>query len=638
MKGVHGRFLRVALPSLEAEVVPLPPSDFALAIGGGGLASLLLLRHCPPGADPLGADNPLVLASSPFAGTGITTAAKLAVAARSPQTGMVGDSLSSSYLALALKRTGFDAVVVTGHAAEWSLLVIDDDRLSLLPAGHLLGRDPAQTAAAVRADLGGGFRVAAVGVAGEHAVRYAAIANDGRLAGRTGTGAVLGSKRLKAIAVRGSRPAPVADPRGLAAAARLLAERSLGPETAKYREVGTAANVAFFDRIGTLPTHNFQQGSFAGADAISGETLLLEHGTDRHACAACTVGCEHRYRTIDNGPAIETRLEYETLFALGSLCGVSDPNTVLRAAARCDALGIDAISAGGTVAWAMECREHGVDLSPWGGPAPTFGDGEALLAALDATGHRRGLGNLLAEGSRRAAEVVGQGSDGWAMHVKGLELPGYDPRKLKTMALGLAVATRGACHNRSSAYEADLSDALAPAAADAARAAAAVAAEDQAALLDSLTVCKFLRHVFADLPEETATLHRLVTGEPTTADSLLRSAATVTAIKKTFNQRMGWTRALDTLPGRLTAAVEESRSRGVEKKKTRDEKRETRGENEGNALDPSSSSTPRLLDSSTRSDSSTGALARLVDAYYAARGWGADGTVPPDPRFGPLSG
>ncbi len=597
MKGVHGRFLRVSLPGGEAEAGPLPPEDFALAVGGGGLASLLLLRHCPPGADPLGPDNPLVFASSPFAGTGITTAAKIAVAARSPQTGMIGDSLSSSYLALALKRTGYDALVILGQAAAWSVLVIDDDRVSLLPAGHLLGLDPAATAEAVRADLGGAYRVAAIGIAGERGVRYAAVANDGRLAGRTGTGAVMGSKGLKAIAVRGSRPAPVADPRGLAVAARALAERSLGPETAKYREVGTAANVAFFDRIGTLPTRNFQHGSFAGAAAISGETLLLDHGTDRHACAACTVGCEHRYRTTDGGPATETRLEYETLFALGSLCGVSDPNVVLRAAALCDSLGIDAISAGGTVAWAMECGEHGIDLTPWGAPAPAFGDGAALLDTLRAIGERRGLGDVLAEGSRRAAEIVGQGSDGWAMHVKGLELPGYDPRKLRTMALGLAVATRGACHNRSSAYEADLSDALDPDAADRARALAAVAAEDQAALLDSLTVCKFLRHVFADLPEETAALHRLVTGEPTTGDDLRRAGTTITAIKKRFNERMGWTRSLDTLPARMRFDVEESRSRGVEK------------ENGG------------VSGSSARLD-------LLIDAYYAARGWNPDGTVP----------
>jgi len=364
---------------------------------------------------------------------------------------------------------------------------------------------------------------------------------------------VLGSKRLKAIAIRGDRLPPVADPAGLAAAARALSRRSLGPETAKYRELGTAANVAFFSRIGNLPTRNFRESSFAGAEAISGERLLADHLDGTDACAACTVGCEHRYRTNDGGPAATVRLEYETLFALGSLCGIDDPNAVLRAAAACDRLGIDAISAGGTVAWAMECAERGIDLTPFGGPAPRFGDTAALLAALEDIGHRRGLGGLLAEGSRAAAETVGQGSGAWAMHVKGLELPGYDPRRLTTMALGLAVAARGACHNRSSAYEADLSDALSPEAEIEARVAAAIAAEDQAAMLDSLTVCKFLRHVFTDIPEETAALHRLVTGLPTTADDLRGAAASIVATKHAFNVSMGWTRELDTLPAALLA-------------------------------------------------------------------------------------
>ncbi|MDP9365959.1 MAG: aldehyde ferredoxin oxidoreductase family protein [Chloroflexota bacterium] len=554
MHGVHGRSLRVDLGDGSGTTEPIPDGVFRAVVGGIGLASYLLLRHCPPGVDPLAPENPLVFAASPFVGTGITTASKLAVATKSPQTGVVGDSLSSSYLAIALKRTGCDALILTGQASVPSVLVVDGERTALRPAAELLGLDPTTTGDRLRAELGSGFRVAAIGVAGERGVRYAAISNDGRLAGRTGAGAVMGSKNLKAIAIRGDRLPPVADPRGLAAAARTLAERSLGPGTAKYREIGTAANVAFFDRMGLLPTRNFQTGTFSGAEAISGETLLLEHHTGKHGCAACTVGCEHRYATRDGGPTTETRLEYETLFALGSLCGVSDPNAVLRAAARCDALGIDAISTGSTVAWAMECAERGVDLGCPAGELPRFGDAASLLQTIDAIGERRGLGNLLAEGSRRAAATVGQGSEAWAMHVKGLELPGYDPRKLRTLALGLAVATRGACHNRSSAYEVDFSDRLEPEAEAMLRAEAAAAAEDQAALLDSLTLCKFLRHAFVDLHEEAAGLHALVTGEATTADDLRRAGERITTVKKLFNLEQGWTRADDTLPPRVLSA------------------------------------------------------------------------------------
>jgi aldehyde:ferredoxin oxidoreductase len=446
---------------------------------------------------------------------------------------------------------------------------------------------PGETADRLRAELGTAFRVAAIGAAGEHGVRYAAIANDGRLAGRTGAGAVMGAKRLKAIAVRGSRLPRAADPRAVATLARDLATRSVGPATAKYREIGTVANVAFFNRLGLLPTRNFAGGRFEEAEAISGETLRLEHHTGQHACAACTVGCEHHYRTRDGGPETSARLEYETLFALGSLCGVSDPNAVLRASALCDELGMDAISAGGTIAWVMECRERGIDLGVPTDEIPRWGDGAAVLHTLMQIGSRAGLGELLAEGSRAAAERVGQGSDAWAMHVKGLELPGYDPRKLKTLALGLAVAARGACHNRSSAYEVDLSDRLDPEADARERAAAAAAAEDQAALLDSLTLCKFLRHALHDVHEESAALHRAVTGLATTPDDLHRAGARIGEVKKRFNLAQGWTRALDTLPPRL---LQSSRSSNGD---------------EAN-IDPAW-------------------LKCQIDAYYDARGWDSEG-------------
>ncbi|MGH2560301.1 MAG: aldehyde ferredoxin oxidoreductase family protein [Thermomicrobiales bacterium] len=585
MYGSHGRLLHVDLGTGSATLHPIPDVVFARLIGGIGLASYLLDRWCPPGADPLGPENPLIFATSPFVGTGITTASKIAVAAKSPQTGVIGDSLSSSYLAIALKRTGFDALILTGHAPSWSLLVVEDDAVTVQTADHLLGRNPVETADAVRADLGSSFRVAAIGVAGERGVKYAAISNDGRLAGRTGAGAVMGSKRIKAIAVRGSRLPAVADPKGLAAAARRLAEKSLGPGTAKYRELGTAANLAFFNRMGVLPSRNFQSGRFDQAEAISGETLFLEHRTDKNGCAACTIGCEHHYRTRDSGPETHARMEYETLFALGSLCGVGDPNVVLRAAARCDELGIDAISTGATVAWAMECAERGVDLGCSSDRIPTFGDGAGLLQTIEAIGRREGIGDLLAEGSRRAAELVGQGSAAWAMHVKGLEMPGYDPRKLQTLALGLAVGARGACHNRSSAYEVDFSDRLDVDAEAAARAKAAAQAEDQAALLDSLTICKFLRHAFDDLHAETAELHACVTGFPTTADDLRRAGERITNLKKRFNIRQGWTRADDTLPPRV--------------------------------LDGDGPLTHTLLD-------------QMIDAYYRVRNWDAEGMIPDD--------
>jgi len=241
-----------------------------------------------------------------------------------------------------------------------------------------------------------------------------------------------------------------ADPAAVLAAARDLRERSFGAATAKYRELGTMANLLAFNAISTLPTRNFSAVRFEGAPALGAEEIAELRQVARDSCASCSIGCEHIYK----GPGGTTaRMEYENVFALGPMCGVSDPDAVLAASALCDDLGLDTISAGGTIAWAMECVEKGLIDAPW----LRFGDSGALLRALDEIGERRGLGDLLAEGSRRAAERVGGGSAAFAPHVKGMEMPGYEPRTLQAMALGLAVNARGADHNRSGAYEADLS-------------------------------------------------------------------------------------------------------------------------------------------------------------------------------------
>ncbi|MEX2426220.1 MAG: aldehyde ferredoxin oxidoreductase family protein [Thermomicrobiaceae bacterium] len=556
MNAVHGRYLQIDVSTGVSTIYPIPDEVHRDFLGGIGLGTWLLFEWCPAGTDALSPAAPLIFASSPFIGTGLTTASKLAVLARSPQTGFIGDSLTSSYLAITLKRAGVDALVITGARQEWSTLVVDNDQISIQGAEALMSRSPDEVSQDLRARLGNGFRVASIGVAGENLVRYAAISNDGRLAGRTGLGAVMGSKRLKAIAVRGTGRLPaVADSEGLAKAAKTLSRRSLGPETAKYRELGTAANLAFFNRMSFLPSRNFQTSQMDGLDALHGEALHATHRTDKNACAACTIGCEHHYalRNADGDTGKTVRLEYESLYALGPLCGVNDPDIVLQASRRCDDLALDTISTGATIAWAMECRQNGIMLGDGEDEIPEFGDGPGVLRLIELIAHRTGIGDLLAEGSRRAAEITEQGSDQWALHVKGLELPGYDPRKLPTLALGLAVATRGACHNRSSAYEVDLSDSLPPDVAIDARAGAAIRAEDQASLLDSLNLCKFLRHCFDDLPEEGARLFALASGHSLTGDELLTAGERINTLKKLFNIRHGWTPDEDWLPPRVLA-------------------------------------------------------------------------------------
>ena len=429
--GYHGCYLRIDVTAGSAERVPISDAVLRQYIGGSGLGARLLLDQRATVTDPLSPDAPLVFAFSPLVGSPLTTSAKFAVVSRSPLTERFNDSLASSGFAIACKRCGCDAIVVVGRAPSLSVLIIDDGEIRLEAADDVRG-DTCQVAEEkLRARLGTDYRIASIGPAGERAVLYATISHDGRHAGRGGSGAVLGSKNIKAIAVRGTHYCEWARPRELTELSRDLSKRSFGPATAKYRELGTAANLLTFNRLGTLPTRNFQSGTFADAPKISAEQLSVERSRTRASCVACTIGCEHIYSTGRSS----VRLEYESLFALGSLCGVADSDAVLRASQRCDELGIDTISAGGTIAFAMECVERGVLDEPW----LTFGSGDAVLKAIDLIGRREGIGRLLAEGSRRAAEAIGQGSLAFAPQVKGLEIPGYEPRALQTMALGFAV-------------------------------------------------------------------------------------------------------------------------------------------------------------------------------------------------------
>jgi aldehyde:ferredoxin oxidoreductase len=594
MYGYSGKVLVVNLTDGTHRWEPVPETVLRQFIGGIGLGTYLLYRHCPAGAAPLGPDNPLIFVGSPLVGSRLTTSSKFAVLTKSPLTGLIGDSLSSSYLATELKRSCGDGLVIVGRAAKPTLLFIDRGQPRFLDASDLLGLSTGEAEQRVKERLEDPrVRVASIGPAGEHLVRYASIANDGgRQAGRCGPGAVMGSKNLKALALRGDWEMKVADPAATHSYGRDLSRRSLGIATEKYRDLGTMANVSAFNRLGALPTRNFQQSTFEGAEQVSGERLHQEHLEKNVHCANCTIGCEKILVTNDSGTKTKGRMEYESLFALGPLCGIDDPNTVIRASGICDELGMDTISAGVTLAWAMECFDRGlITTEDTGGIDLTFGNGDALLALLEQTGHRRGIGDLLAEGTRKAAERVGHGSHAWAMQVKGLEMPGYEPRSLKTMALGLAVTPRGACHNRSSAYEADFSDRVDRFSVDEHRGRIAAESEDYSAVLDSLIWCKFLRKAFSDFYEESARVYTMITGWEMSADDLRMAGERINNLKKLFNVREGWHRNDDTLPPRV---LQENLPSGVAA---------------GVGL------TPQELD-------------YMIGGYYRARGWAEDGMVP----------
>ncbi len=543
--GYHGGYLRVDLSTGRSNAIPLSEQVLRRFLGGTGLGVYLMLREAQAEVEPLSPSSALAIVFSPLVGSPLTTSAKFAVVSKSPLTNRYNDSLASSGFAVAGKKAGWDAIVITGRASEPSVLVIDDDRIEMRAAGDLWGLTVREAEAMLRDQMDSSFRFAVIGPAGERQVRYATVSHDGRHAGRGGSGAILGAKNLKAIAVRGTMACQWAQPEALAGLSKTLSQRSFGPATAKYRELGTATNLLTFNRMKTLPTRNFQRGSFSGAEQIAPETLAQARDKTRQSCVACTIGCEHVYGINKSKDSV--RLEYENLFSLGSLCEVEDSEAVLQASRLCDDLGMDTISSGGTIAFAMECVERGVLKEPW----LKFGDGDALLQALSMIGNRDGLGTYLAEGSLRLAQRLGPETMAWAAQVKGLEMPGYEPRGLHTMALGFAVSSRGADHNRSGAYEADFSDRVDRRQGDSRSVQWAIRMENQAALLDSLILCKFLRGVFTDVYDESANMLRLVTGWDYTVDELQQTAVRIVTAKKLFNIHAGWTPEEDTLPDRF---------------------------------------------------------------------------------------
>ncbi len=547
--GYHGRYLRVDLTRGTADSIDWETGVLRNFLGGSGLGTYLMFREGTPECDAFDPESSLAFVFSPLVGSPLTTSAKFAVVSKSPLTDRINDSLASSAFAISGKQTGHDAIVIRGRAQEPTVLVIDNENVHCEPAGELSGLPCRSVQRQLKQRLGNDWQIAVIGPAGERLVRYATISHDGRHAGRGGSGAVMGSKNLKAIAVRGSTKVTWSDQDGLIQLSKDLAARSLGPATAKYRELGTSENLLLFNRLKIMPTHNFQQGSLAGVEQLAPETLRQSRKHTRTSCAACTIGCEHIY-ALNGDPDISefgVRVEYENLFALGPLCGINDSEVVLKASAKCDQLGIDTISAGGTIAFGMECAQRGLWNPTW----LRFGDGQALLQALDMIGNGDGVGKLLAEGSRRLADHIGQNSIEFAPQVKGLEIPGYEPRAMQTMALGFAVGTRGADHNRSGAYEVDFSEQVNRRAGNANASALAVKTEDQAALMDSLILCKFLRGVFQDFHDEAVTMINLVTGWDITPTELQQTAQRIVTAKKLFNIRSGWQPDEDCLPARM---------------------------------------------------------------------------------------
>ncbi|MGB9915334.1 MAG: aldehyde ferredoxin oxidoreductase family protein [Candidatus Bathyarchaeales archaeon] len=553
-----GKILRVDLTTGKISTEPLSEELAKNYIGGIGLGIRLLMDNSKPGTDPFSPDNPLIYVTGPLSGTmGPTAGNGYAVVSKSPATCGVGEAKAHGFFGAELKRAGYDAVIITGKADKLSYLWIDDDKVELRNAEHLRGKSPYQTDVAIKEELGDYYiRVSAIGEAGEKLSRIACIINDEfRAIGRTGLGAVMGSKNLKAVAVRGTHDVNVANLEGFKEFVKMIHERMKGPATKKYKTLGTPENVLVLNSLSALATRNFTNSRFEGAKKVSGEYLNEHYVKKIVGCATCGMRCDH-IAAVSEGPykGAISRLEFECLWSMGPLCGIDRLDAIIEAMKIVNEYGMDGISIGVVVAFAMDCYEHGVlTKEQTEGIDLRFGNAEALIALIHKIGKREGwLGNTLAEGVARAAEIIGGDAYKYACHIKGLELPGYDIRTLKTAALGFSVSFRGACHLRNGAYAPDVKGKVNRFKIEKGRGKMIVSDGNLYNIIDSLIVCKFSRGTYYDGLKDLANYYTLATGIPMTAEELDRAGERIENLARLFNIREGkGTRKYDTLPWKI---------------------------------------------------------------------------------------
>ncbi len=557
MHGWMGRVLRVDLTREETRTEPLDGELAATYLGGRGMGMRLLFDEARGVADPLAPENLLVFAAGPITGTVAPTSGRFSVTTLSPLTGTGFDANSGGRWGPMLKAAGFDALAIQGAAERPVVLEVVEGSARLVEAGGLWGANVPETTGAL---AGKGRSVACIGPAGERLVRLAAIMNDGtRACARGGVGAVMGSKRLKAIVVGGGARPSVADPEGFEFV-RYETGKMLkaNPVTARgLPEFGTAALINILNEAGALPTRNYQLSRFDQAEAISGEALKSRFVTGKRGCWGCPIACTRRTKVGDvqgEGP------EYESLWALGADCGIADLETIVRANYLCNELGLDTISVGATIACAMELSEQGL-LS--GGPV--FGDATQLLPLVRATAYREGLGDELAEGSARLA--ARHGAPQLAMQVKGMEIPAYDPRAMQSQGLAYATSNRGGCHLRANMMGPTVLGLpkLVDRMNGRGQAGLAIEIQNLNAVLDSLVMCKFGHMALAE--DHYARLLSTVTGRRFSEGEMLRTGERIWTLERLYNLRRGFTAKDDTLPPRLLeepAQVGPARGRVVE--------------------------------------------------------------------------
>jgi aldehyde:ferredoxin oxidoreductase len=585
--GSTGRLLRVDLTHGAVSVEQFDEAFYRLYPGGKALAGYLLLREIEPGVDPLGPDNVLVLVNGLLTGAPISTATRFTASARSPLSGAYGESEAGGFWGPELKMAGYEGIIVTGRAEHPVYIAIRDDQVEIRDARHLWGQEPEQAQAIMREELNDRLvRVLQIGAGGEHMVRFAALINDLRhFNGRTGMGAVMGSKNLKGIAVRGSHKFNdyAHDPAAVSEIGRRLPKRvKEQPQSYELQYRGTPGLVAGLNAGGILPTRNFHAGAFEGVDNIKWEAYEKELLTARRSCYACAVRCKRevsvndRYQVTDayGGP------EYETVSGFGSNCGIDDLQAIAKANELCGRYTLDAISTSSVVAFAMECYEHGlIGPQDTGGLELRFGDAGAMLKLVEMIAHRQGIGDLLADGVRRAAEVIGGDARAYAMHVKGQELPMHDPRGKVGVGLGYAIAETGADHLvafHDSGFASETSvvfqggkplgitEPLPPRDLGPKKAALYAVGESWSAAGKVIGFCYFgpAPRSFIQVAEVVEAVHA-ATGWDISVAELLQIGERAVNLARVFNAREGFSRKDDVLPDRLFGPLENGALEGI---------------------------------------------------------------------------
>ncbi len=566
--GYTGKILRVNLSDKSISIEEPDDKFYRRYFGGTALIGYYLLKELKPGIDPLGPDNKLIFSAGVITGIPCAGSGRNGVGSKSPLTGGWGDSQGGGFWGAELKRAGWDAIIIEGKAANPVYLWINDDKVEIRDASHLWGKDTKEVEEQIQDELGDKrIRVTQIGPAGEKLVRFACILNDITHAyGRNGHGAVMGSKMLRAIAVRGNQALPLAHPEKVREVAKWLADNYkvlLAGLTAN----GTPDGVPALNEASILPTRNFQEGQFEGYMDIAGVTMTETILVGRDNCHACPVNCKRRVKVgppynvdpVYGGP------EYETMAALGSLCGVNDLKAVVKGNQLCNAYGLDTISTGNTIAFAMECFERGLlSKKDTGGIELKFGNAEAMMTMVEMIARREGLGDMLAEGTMHAAEKIGHGAAEYAMQIKGQELPMHDPRGKVALGIGYATSPTGAdhCHNmHDDEYEVGsraleiikalgVQESLSALELSPAKVRMFQYASNWEHFRNCAVICMFLPYTYNHFVE----LVNGATGWDTSVFELMKVGERALALARVFNVREGYTAKDDIIPERLYKA------------------------------------------------------------------------------------